>query len=93
MADAPKLTRPVVNLNGTSRQALFYDRRMAYLACQELIEALQACAPHGRDYPGDALGLAADRAVHFARVETIIQLRNALKDEAVAIRQQEDNQP
>lgn len=41
---------PTIHLNGTSREALAAPLREAHEKLGEALAALEACAPHGRDY-------------------------------------------
>ncbi len=78
------LMNPVINLNGSSREALCRDRMVARNAILDAMKALQETAPHGRDY-FDHDTWAADRAVYVQRFAALDAIANALMEEALAI--------
>ena len=81
------IMRPHVNNNGDDRQALVDQRKAAMGACDSLLAALDAMAPHGRNYitaPADTY--AADRDIHVTRLRQVDDLRQALLREALALR-------
>jgi hypothetical protein len=64
-------TFPIININGTSAQALsdfYYD---AMIKLQEARKLIAENSPHGRDYPGHPEALLSARAEHFARLKAI----------------------
>jgi len=79
------LMQPIVNLNGTSPEALVEARMEARNACRALMTALGGIAPNGRDYIGHPDAYARDRAIYAARFVVIDKLFNELGDEALAI--------
>jgi hypothetical protein len=84
-ANADNLMQPIVNLNGTSPEALIEARMEARTACRALMNALGGIAPNGRDYIGHPDAYARDRAIYAARFVVIDKLFNELGDEALAI--------
>ena len=83
MLDEPM--RPVVNINGSARAHLIEDRVSALDALRLLQERLGVMCPNGRDYPGAADTYRRDCMVHFARLQAVRQIEQALEAEAVAI--------
>ena len=77
--------KPILNLNGTSREALIDARIKAREAVQALMKALGETAPNGRDYIGHPDAYKADLAVYRARFAALDALHNDLGDEALAI--------
>ena len=82
------LISPTINLNGSDRDYLVAERRAAMDHLQDAIEALARVTPHGRDYPTDYDRCLDDRQTHFARIQAIKSLREAIYSEAIAIQQQ-----
>jgi hypothetical protein len=82
------LISPTINLNGSDRAYLVEQRCAAMDHLQDAIEALARVTPHGRDYPTDYDRCLDDRETHFARIQAIKSLREAICAEAVAIQQQ-----
>lgn len=82
MAD---LMKPILNLNGTSAQALVDARIEARAACQGLMKAIAETAPNGRDYIGNLEAYERDLDIYRARFAAIDKLYNALEDEAMLI--------
>lgn len=86
MSDTATLTRPTVHLNGTSRVALRVGYSNAHAAVRAAIDAVQASAPHGRDYytqGPDALRAAQQE--HLSRVQRLEAVAVELADLAVAL--------
>lgn len=83
MAD---LMRPIVNLNGTSPEALIRSRMTARVAIDNLLTALRETAPNGRDYIGDNAAFDRDTAIYRSRFIWLDALSNDLMDEAIAIK-------
>jgi hypothetical protein len=81
---------PILNRNGSSVTDLTEPRLAARDALLTAIDAVMKAAPHGRDYPGDALGFAADRVTHFDRIGTLNRLASELMIEAIAIKNQQE---
>lgn len=79
------LMKPILNLNGTSAQALVNARIDARAACQALMKALGETAPNGRDYIGNPDAYKRDLEIYRARFAGIDTLFNTLGDEALAI--------
>lgn len=73
---------PVVNMNGSSRDALVEQQRNVRNAARALADALAEASPHGRDYqtaqPGEYQGA---RKEHEAR---LLAVRDIM-DDATAI--------
>jgi hypothetical protein len=82
------LINPTINLNGSDREYLVEQRCAAMDHLQDAIEVLARVTPHGRDYPSDFDRCMQDRETHFARIQAIKSLREAIYSEAVAIQQQ-----
>jgi hypothetical protein len=77
---------PVVNINGTSREALVEAYTHALDAVYAAMEALEGISPNARDYqtakPGE---LEIARKCYMARFSMMDTLRNELIDETSAI--------
>jgi hypothetical protein len=77
------LVLPTIHLNGTSKEVLFEDLSNALYAVTLAMEAVQATAPHGRDYytqSGNALQQAL--AQHASRLHSLQTVYDEL--EAIA---------
>ncbi len=53
------LIAPTITICGTSKEQLGEQLLAVINAAQELISAMQAAAPHARDYPGNTISEAA----------------------------------
>lgn len=56
------MTRPYINLNGTSREALKEQQMAVCKASAALLQAMNDASPHGRDYRSTADWQAAREA-------------------------------
>jgi hypothetical protein len=68
---------PQINLNGTERNDLLQDYIKAKRALEHAVEALSACAPHGRDYqtlPNHESFFYAAQREHTARILKVRQV-------------------
>ncbi len=75
------LVRPVVNLNGTSRDELASNLIQASAALGEALYALGKCAPHGRDFPGSlAFMMPLAAAQHMRRASALAAIAHELTD-------------
>lgn len=81
------MMKPILNLNGTSAEALIEARLNAREAVLALIAALGDVAPNGRDYIGHPDAYARDRQIHADRLNILDRLYNELGDEALAIQE------
>lgn len=79
------LMRPIINLNGTSPEALIDARIEARTACLALMAALGGTQPNGRDYIGHPDAYKRDLAIYSARFVALDKLLNDLGEEALAI--------
>ena len=77
--------KPIVNINGTSREELIEQRIDARRAVTDLISALRHTVPHGRDYIGNQEAFDRDRAICRERFAALYTLYNTLLDEALNI--------
>ncbi|QXV74148.1 hypothetical protein [Rhizobium phage RHEph12] len=75
--------KPIVNISGTSREALVEARVEALTALRAAYEAVRQLAPHGRDYPNG--GFADDRDLHHERCADLHNLIEEIEAEAFAI--------
>jgi hypothetical protein len=82
------LISPTINLNGSSREYLVEQRRAAMDILEDAIVVLARVSPHGRDYPSDYERCLDDRQTHFARIQALRALQEAICAEAIAIQQQ-----
>ncbi len=84
-----ELVVPCVNINGTSKDDLVNQLQTAYMACETLMNALAAAAPHGRDYQTVSQELYLDaRRQHDQRMRVVKQMQVELIDLAVAVNEQ-----
>lgn len=67
---------PSLSINGTSSDSLIQDLCDANLQIGALLEALQKCAPNGRDYSPADFKLA--QALHASRVERILSVQKEI---------------
>ena len=77
---------PVVNINGTSREALVNARIAAIESLRSAMQALGECSPNGRDYqtaPKGEYEIARKR--YMERFAFLDRLANELEDEAITI--------
>ena len=77
---------PVVNINGTSREALVNARIAAIESLRSAMQALGECSPNGRDYqtaPKGELEIARKR--YMERFAFLDRMINQLEDEAIFI--------
>jgi len=80
--------RPIINLNGETRQN-HIDRRLdARRAVHEVVARLSELRPHGRDYPNAPDRHALDLLEHDRRVAALGVLALALMDEALGLRRE-----
>jgi hypothetical protein len=80
-----ELMKPIVNLNGTSRDDLIEQRMLAREAIRQAMEALQQTEPNGRDYIGHKEAYERDLAIYRQRLAMLDKLYNELELEAIAI--------
>lgn len=81
------MMKPILNLNGTSAEALIEAQVNARQAVLALMAALGDVAPNGRDYIGHPDAYARDRQIHADRLNILDRLYNELGDEALAIQE------
>ena len=77
---------PVVNINGTSREALVNARIAAIESLRSAMQALGECSPNGRDYqtaPNGEYEIARKR--YMERFAFLDRMINELEDEAITI--------
>lgn len=82
------MIKPVININGSSKDDLSGPRLDAMDRIAEAIEELKKVTPNGRDYPGDNDQCLADRQTHYRRIKALQDLYIELYDETIAIRRQ-----
>jgi hypothetical protein len=80
------LAVPSIHLNGTGRQELFRGYYNAVTALHAAVEAVQATAPHARDYyvQGSDAYTVANRQ-HLDRLRRIEAIRTEIQDIALAV--------
>lgn len=77
---------PIVNMNGTSRQALVEQRADACTALRAAIKSLREMSPHGRDFQTAQVGIfEIARDHHQARVTTVIEMLDEIMAEAIEL--------
>lgn len=80
MSNNTNLQAPVLNLNGSSREALFGQLEAAYLAGAAFADRLAECAPHGRDYQTAPVGAYIKaREEHEARMRGVRDLLDQIE--------------
>lgn len=79
--------KPVINLNGTSRETLVQHRIDVLDALRTTLELMLELRPHGRDYQGHDEQYKADLELHNKRFNELYALKSAIEDEALAIRE------
>lgn len=81
--------RPLINLNGTTREALVEQRTVVLASLWKAIEDMREHVPHGRDYQGykDDMQYTRDRALWELRMSRLVDLREEIMAEAVAIQE------
>lgn len=82
------MIKPIININGSSKDDLVNPRLAALDHINDTIEALKQATPNGRDYPGDIERCHADRQYHTDRIIALRMLYNELYEEAIAIKGQ-----
>ena len=82
------MINPIINLNGSSADALIRPRMAAIDCLMDAIEALKQVAPHGRDYIGDPPRLDLDRDIHFHRIVALRDICEELFAEVLRIKEQ-----
>lgn len=80
---------PTLNINGTSADDLIQPRMAARELLDDVIKTLKQVTPNGRDYPGDNDRCVADREIHYARLQMLREIQDALVFEALTIKRQE----
>lgn len=79
-------TLPIVNNNGDKRQDLIDQRLDVMRELDKAIDLMRQNGPHGRNYQLNPEGsFKAAQDLHRERVDMLVQLRNDLNDEALAI--------
>jgi len=83
------MTKPTIHMNGTSAAVLLVHYREAMRNIREAAEALNHCAPNGRDYypQGDG-ALAQAQAEHRARYAALQAAYHELEQLAVHCQEQ-----
>jgi hypothetical protein len=82
---------PLVNLNGTSPEALIEQQSAVVAAADQLIRALHHATPHGRDYhlkPGPENWTELARREHQARIACVQQIIKDAHDIAASVMEQ-----
>jgi hypothetical protein len=94
-----KMITPTLNLNGSDAQTLIDARMLVYTRLDEVISAIYAALPHGRDYQHlirdndwdehrTAVNVA--RQAFLERVELLREMRNDFVADALAIHKQQE---
>lgn len=81
-------TTPIVNMNGTGRQALLDERMEALGTVQQAIEALCAMTVHPRDWqtrPDGDREYRQARELHRIDIENLRSIEQRLIDEVIAL--------
>lgn len=83
-----RIMKPSINLNGTPKSSMVYDRMEIINHLQDAITAMGRVNPHLRDYLGDTEQYNADRKLHVERVKILEDMISELTSEGVAINEQ-----
>lgn len=79
------IMKPMININGTSREDLAEQRINARNAIGKAMQAFGELRPHGRDYQGFPEQYQSDLAIHQNRMKMLNKLYNDLELEAEEI--------
>jgi len=79
------LQTPIVNLNGSDKEALLADYRWAYEALETAILALQKTMPDGRDYPRGTATLVEARDQQVTRLRAVMDVQRDIEHIARAV--------
>jgi hypothetical protein len=79
------LVPPIVNLNGNSREALVDQQRRILDALGQLLGAMHAAMPHGRDYQPQPQEYVAAREAWVERIMLLQSLKVELTANALCI--------
>jgi hypothetical protein len=79
--------KPIININGATRESHVQARIEARAAIQAAMKAVSELRPHGRDYLGDTARLDADMKIYIERFAALTALYNELEIEALEILQ------
>lgn len=80
-----QIITPIIHLNGDRRETLLANIEHAYEAVQNAIEALQRCAPNGRNFYPVPGRFEKAEAQHWTRMEHLGSVLTSLKAEAIQI--------
>lgn len=70
---------PMIHLNGTSRETLIDQHKLAIDKIEEALQALEGCAPNARDYYLYSFpALKAAESDHVNRVEKLKNVKSEL---------------
>jgi hypothetical protein len=78
------LVQPTLNINSTSARELVEQRVAVMDAARELLKAMQAAAPHARDYPCIETSMLSE-AAWVERMKFVEQLLNDVEMDAMLI--------
>ena len=82
------MIKPIININGSSREDLMRGRIDAIDALEKAIKMLKLVTPNGRDYPNDLTQCIADRDKHYSRINQLRDIQSELLDEALYIQRE-----
>jgi len=74
--DYPTMHGPVINMNGSSPERLVEDMLVVIHAASDLVAALRAATPHGRDYQTVRPEVASDTHDRMVLEGMIADVRN-----------------
>ena len=84
------LTMPRIHMNGTDAEGLIKQQLEVLAATDQLLAALRAASPHGRDYyPLGDTALRQARAEHDTRLKAVRMIADEANAIADAIQAQE----
>jgi len=82
------MIKPIININGSSKEDLMRGRIDAIDALESAIKTLKLVTPNGRDYPRDLSQCVADRDKQYARLNQLRDIQNKLLEEALYIQRE-----
>ena len=79
------LIPPQININGTSRDALFREQVEVLRALEKVRQAMAEAMPHGRDYQFNPGEYAPARDAWMERLQMIYAMKEEIRQYAQAI--------
>lgn len=80
------MMKPIININGATRESHVDARLIIMQNLRTVMEDLQEIKPHGRDYLGNTERYNADLNIYIERFKLLDKMFNEIQEEALAIR-------